>query len=354
MGLHDDTLSRISKVSKGFQNTLNNRLDKMNFKDQTGEIYDDPDAMHPEKTVYFVQRDEDTIELWKGDIQISGKGGDWEVVNALLLESSAVSAITGGADGTIFMISGDHNDTLLDTPSYNQIAGQFALSTRGRQEGQNWVTRNAPPGDFNILYNYQVATAAFGVNPYISTGEDPIRRYPKYVLNLVRGGVRETLTLTIFLLSCHTSEMPTLAGTSTLEYHYFDNYDDTYTYLRNANGPCVRVVDGIYVERSIEGGSTTHGYYYKTLTGNKGVSSGISINITNIHYDSNLDLVVGTPYIFEEYSKSESCAGQLGLRRDLVDGGSLTEPYVIFNVNHPQNYINEFIMYKILKGESIT
>lgn len=352
MGLHDDTSSRISKVSKGFQQTLNNRLDKMNFKDQTGEIYDDPDAMHPEKTVYFVQRDEDTIELWKGDIQISGQGGDWTVVNALLLEDSDVAAVTGGANGNIFMTGGDHNDGQLDTPSYDQLSGQFTLSTRGRQEGANWVTRNAPTGDFYILYNYQVAVAAFGSNPYISSDDSPLTRYPTYILNLIRNGVRETLTLTVFQMESHTSEFPTVESGS-LTYHYFDDYDDTYDYLRGANGPCCLFGTGLYVERVVEGGATTHGYYYGA-GGYRHASSILTVNVTNIHYDSNLDLVIGTPYIVQEYTKAQSCAGQLGLRRDLTDGSSLAEPYVIFNVNHPQNYTNEFIMYKILKGESIT
>lgn len=343
---------KIQTVSRKFQTTLNKRLDKMNFKDWTGEEYEDPDHSHPENNVYFVQRDDTTIELWKGDIQISGQGGDWVVVNALLLESSSAASVTGGADGTIFMTSGDHNDTLLDTPSYNQISGQFTLTTRGRQEGQNWVTRNAPTGDFYILYNYQVAVATSRTEPYISSDENQITRYPKYILNLIRNSVRETLTLTVFQMESHTSEMPTTTSSS-LEYHYFDDYDDTYEYLRAANGPCCLFRTGLYVERVIEGGATTHGYYYGA-GGYRHASSILTVNVTNIHYDSNLDLVVGTPYIFQEYTKEQSCAGQLGLRRDLTDGSSLAEPYVIFNVNHPQNYANEFIMYKILKGESIT
>lgn len=342
---------RIQKVSRSFQDSLNKRLDKMTFSDVDGETYED--LTHFSKCVYFVQRDEDTIELWKGDIQISGQGGGWEVVNALLLESSAVTQITGGANGETFMetVSGD-NDTTIDTPTYGQRTGQFTLTTRGRQEGQNWVTQNAPSNDFYILYNYQVAVATDRTNPYISNGEDPVRRYPVYVLNILRGNVRETITIKIFQLSCHTSWMPRRpSGASYVDFPMHDTYDEVYEYARTYG--CVSFQTAFYIERAVEGGSTTHGYYFNYAS-HKGVQSVLSVNITNIHYDSNLDAVVGTPYIFQEYSKEQSCCGQLGLRRDLETGAELTEPLVIFNVAHPQKYENEFIMYKILKGESIT
>lgn len=345
---------RIQKVSRSFQDSLNKRLDKMTFNDVDGETYDDMTAPS-HKCVYFVQRDEDTIELWKGDIQISGQGGDWEVVNALLLESSAVTQITGGANGEIFRTTGTgHNDTTIDTPTYGQRTGQFTLTTRGRQEGQNWVTQNAPSNDFYILYNYQIAAASSRQNPYISSDENSVTRYPMYVLDIIRGNVRETITLKVFQLSCHTSWMPQwTSGTSYVDFPMHDTYDEVYQYAYLKY--CVKLRTAIYVERTIEGGGITHGYYFSNnLAPTRGVKQILSLNVTNIHYDSNLDMVVGTPYIFQEYSKADSCCGQLGLRRDLETGASLSEPLVIFNVNHPQNYANEFIMYKILKGESIT
>lgn len=345
---------RIQKVSRSFQDSLNKRLDKMTFNDVDGETYDDMTAPS-HKCVYFVQRDEDTIELWKGDIQISGQGGDWEVVNALLLESSAVTQITGGANGEIFRTTGTgHNDTTIDAPTYGQRTGQFTLTTRGRQEGQNWVTQNAPSNDFYILYNYQIAAASSRQNPYISSDENQVTRYPMYVLDIIRGNVRETITLKVFQLACHTSWRPRwTSGTSYVDFPMHDTYDEVYQYAYGMQ--CVKLRTAIYVERTIEGGGTTHGYYFSNnLAPTRGVKPILSLNVTNIHYDSNLDMVVGTPYIFQEYSKADSCCGQLGLRRDLETGASLGEPLVIFNVNHPQNYANEFIMYKILKGESIT
>lgn len=355
MASPNDINTRMSKISKSFQTSLNKRLDKMSFKDQSGEEYEEKAGIHPDKYVYFVQRDEDTIELWKGDIQISGQGGGWEVVNALLLEGSAVTQITGGANGETFRTTGSgDNDTTIDTPTYGQRTGQFTLTTRGRQEGQNWVTQNAPQGDFNILYNYQIAGASSRQNPYISNEENPLTRYPMYVLDIIRGNVRETITLKVFQLSCHTSWMPRwTSGTTYVDFPYHDTYDEVYDYASGYQ--CVKFRTAIYVERAIEGGATTHGYYHASLYpgATKGVKSILSLNVTNIHYDSNLGMVVGTPYIYPEYSKEDSCCGQLGLRRDLETGAYLGEPLVIFNVAHPQNYSNEFIMYKILKGESI-
>lgn len=341
---------RIQKVSRSFQDSLNKRLDKLSFNDVDGETYDDME-FPSYKCVYFVQRDEDTIELWKGDIQISGQGGDWEVVNALLLESSAVTQITGGANGETFRTTGSgDNDTTIDTPTYGQRTGQFTLTTRGRQEGQNWVTQNAPSNDFYILYNYQIAAASSRQNPYISSDENSVTRYPMYVLDIIRGNVRETITLKVFHLWFHTGWAPSvLYPNATFPKH--DTYDEAYEYAYSKGH--IEYGVALYVERSIAGGATTHGYYYP-WGGPRGVASTIGLNITNIHYDSNLDMVVGTPYISQEYSKADSCCGQLGLRRDLETGASLGEPLVIFNVNHPQNYANEFIMYKILKGESIT
>ena len=355
MASPNDINTRMSKISKSFQTSLNKRLDKMSFKDQSGEEYEEKAGIHPEKYVYFVQRDEDTIELWKGDIQISGQGGDWEVVNALLLESSAVTQITGGANGETFRTTGSgDNDTTIDTPTYGQRTGQFTLTTRGRQEGQNWVTQNAPSNDFYILYNYQIAAASSRQNPYISSDENSVTRYPMYVLDIIRGNVRETITLKVFQLACHTSWMPQWkSGTSYVDFPMHGTYDEVYQYAYSQY--CVKLRTAIYVERTIEGGGTTHGYYFSNnLSPTRGVKPILSLNVTNIHYDSNLDMVVGTPYILQEYSKADSCCGQLGLRRDLETGASLGEPLVIFNVNHPQNYANEFIMYKILKGENIT
>lgn len=83
------------------------------------------------------------------------------------------------------------------------------------------------------------------------------------------------------------------------------------------------------------------------------MSSILSVNIKDVHYDSTLGMVIGTPYMFHEYSKEDSICGQLGLRRDLETGESLPDPKVIFNVDNPQMYQNEFIMYRLLKGESI-
>ena len=351
MASPNDINTRMSKISKSFQTSLNKRLDKMSFKDQSGEEYEEKAGIHPDKYVYFVQRDEDTIELWKGDIQISGQGGGWEVVNALLLEGSAVTQITGGANGETFRTTGSgDNDTTIDTPTYGQRTGQFTLTTRGRQEGQNWVTQNAPSNDFYILYNYQIAAASSRQNPYISSGENAVTRYPMYVLDIIRGNVRETITLKVFQLWFHTGWAPSVLYPNA-KFPKHDTYDEAYEYAYGKRH--IEYGVALYAERSIAGGATTHGYYYP-WGGPRGVASTIGLNITNIHYDSNLDMIVGTPYISQEYSKAYSCCGQLGLRRDLETGASLGEPLVIFNVNHPQNYANEFIMYKILKGESIT
>lgn len=347
---------KISAITAGSQKALNVRTDKMYFKAEDGETFDEAAGIHKDTRITFVQRDENTIELWKGDTQISGQGGDWEVVNALLLESSAVTQITGGANGETFRTTGSgDNDTTIDTPTYGQRTGQFTLTTRGRQEGQNWVTQNAPSNDFYILYNYQTASASSRQNPYISSDENSVTRYPMYVLDIIRGNVRETITLKVFQLSCHTSWRPRwTSGTSYVDFPMHDTYDEAYQYAYGMQ--CVKFHTAIYVERVIEGGTTTRGYYHASLYpgSTKGVKSILSLNITNIHYDSTLNMVVGTPYIYPEYSKEDSCCGQLGLRRDLETGVSLSEPLVIFNVNHPQNYANEFIMYKILKGESIT
>lgn len=354
MASPNDINTRMSKISKSFQTSLNKRLDKMSFKDQSGEEYEEKAGIHPDKYVYFVQRDEDTIELWKGDTQISGQGGggDWTVVNSLLLESASVAAVTGGVNGSRFMVVND-GDTFnsIDTPSYGQHSGDFKLTTRGKPAGgAGWTTFNPPSGNFPIIYNYQLATSCTSQS-YIGSSENQDNRYPTYILNLIRNGVRETLTLKVFQIFCHTSEYPYQDG-SKCGWQYYDNYDDTYN-REELGGYYTVIRTGVYVERTIENGATTHGYY--AFAGyHRHVNSILSVNITNIHYDSTLNAVVGTPYIYEEYTKAQSCAGQLGLRRDLTDGSELVEPYVEFNVNHPQNYANEFIMYRILKGQSIS
>lgn len=343
--------NRLQTISKSFQDSLNTRLDGMIFDVTTGSEYDISE--HQDNIVYFVKRDEETYELWKGDIQISGQGGDgYEVTNALLLESSSVSAVTGGANGEIFMtvVSGD-DSSALNTPTYGEKRGQFRLTTRGKQDGANWVSRNTPASSFNILYQHQVASANFDNGAsYISTEKNVQTRYPKYVLTLCRGinTPIERLELYVCQLSCHTSCAPTWASPNTyVDFPTQDTYDDFYDFATINRAVSFRTM--IFAKRFVNDTLHSSGYYYSTYCGgHRGVQSILSVNIKNIHYDSELDKVVGTPYIYPEYSKQDSICGQLGLRRDIVTGGELGEPLVIFN---PQN---EFIMYKLLKGESIT
>lgn len=360
MASPNDINTRMSKISKSFQTSLNKRLDKMSFKDQSGEEYEEKAGIHPDKYVYFVQRDENTIELWKGDIQISGQGGDWEVVNALLLESSAVTQITGGANGETFRTTGSgDNDTTIDAPTYGQRTGQFTLTTRGRQEGQNWVTQNAPSNDFYILYNYQ--TAMF-------TMLSSTRRYgeyggPKYVIELLRNGVRETITLVPFIFAYHLS-VPIYQVGSNAAYKYGETYEDALYQAVYTNGRYLQADRGYYVTRSIHNGATTHGYYYGDVYGNLNgniystrnayPTASPCLTVSEMHYDQQQNAVLGTMRYLQEYPKSQNRFGQLGILYDLETGAELSTPQAIFNVNHPQNYANEFIMCKILKGESIT
>lgn len=354
-------LNKIDKVSKGFQESLNNRLAKMSLKDVTGEEYEEKTGNHPFTDLYFVQRDEHTIELWKGDVQISGKGGDgYEVTSALLLESSNVAAVTGGVNGEIFMtvLSGD-NEYDLQSASYGNIHGEFQFTTRGRQGGQRWEIENSPSNGFNILYNRQVAYADItpsgsGTN-YVNAREDAMTRYPKYVLEIIRPstGVRETLTYTVGQLSTHTGWMPQwTSGQSYVTFPEHYTYQEAYDYMETWHAMSFRTM--LFVSRNIHDGPSTYGFYYSTDCGGfLGMSSILSVNIKDIHYDSTLGMVIGTPYMFHEYSKEDSICGQLGLRRDLETGELLPDPKVIFNVDNPQMYQNEFIMYKLLKGESI-
>lgn len=350
---------RIQKVSRSFQDSLNKRLDKLTFNDVDGETYDDME-FPSYKCVYFVQRDEDTIELWKGDIQISGQGGGWEVVNTLLLESSAVTQITGGANGETFMTTGSgDNDTTIDTPTYGQRTGQFTLTTRGRQEGQNWVTQNAPSNDFYILYNYQ--TARF-TQP-ASTAKTCTYEGPKYVIELLRNGVRETITLVPFIFAHHLSVPVYLKG-SYADYKYSETYEDALYQAYYTTGKYIRAYRGYYVTRAIHNGATTHGYYYQgagtsingriynTRNGYPRYSAGITVS--EIHYDQQQNAVLGTMRYLQEYPRSQNRFGQLGILYDLETGAELSHPQAIFNVGHPSKYANEFIMYKLLTGGNIT
>ena len=361
MASPNDINTRMSKISKSFQTSLNKRLDKMSFKDQSGEEYEEKAGIHPDKYVYFVQRDEDTIELWKGDIQISGQGGGWEVVNALLLESSAVTQITGGANGETFRTTGSgDNDTTIDTPTYGQRTGQFTLTTRGRQEGQNWVTQNAPSNDFYILYNYQ--TAMFTIPS--STRRYGTYRGSKYVIELLRNGVRETITLVPITFGCHLS-VPIYQSGSNAAYKYCDTYPEALYESYGTTGNYMQMYGGYYVTRSIHNGATTHGYYYMSVTASSVSPNDYStrntypttmpcITVSEMHYDQQQNAVLGTIRYLQEYPRSQNRFGQLGIFYDLETGAELSTPQAIFNVNHPQNYANELIMCKILKGESIT
>ena len=351
---------KISAITAGSQKALNVRTDKMYFKAEDGETFDEAAGIHKDTRITFVQRDEDTIELWKGDTQISGQGGDWEVVNALLLESSAVTQITGGANGETFRTTGSgDNDTTIDTPTYGQRTGQFTLTTRGRQEGQNWVTQNAPSNDFYILYNYQ--TAMF-------TMPASTRRYgtyggPKYVIELLRNGVRETITLVPFIFAYHLS-VPIYQVGSNAAYKYSETYEDALYQAYYTTGRYLQAERGYYVTRSIHNGATTHGYYYGNAYGNLNgkiystrnayPTASPCITVSEMHYDQQQNAVLGTIRYLQEYPRSQNRFGQLGILYDLETGVELSTPQAIFNVNHPQNYANEFIMYKILKGDSIT
>lgn len=359
---------RISKVSQSFQKTLNNRLDKMTFEDQTAAEYDDPNVSHQDNHVYFVQRDANTIELWKGDIQISGQGGgsDWTVVNSLLLESASVSAVTGGANGSRFMAvnTGDTFD-IMDTPSYGQHSGDFKLTTRGKPSSGGgstgaWITMNHPfatTDHFQILYNYQPCMCVSSPSVASKTTAGP-----KYVIELLRNGVRETITIRPFIFAHHVS-VPTYQRGSVAAYKYSDTYEDALYQAVVMTGNYITPNTGYYVTRAIEGGATSHGYYY---AGGGSINSSIyntrnayntavpSIAISGMYYDSQQDAVLGILYYLTEYPRSQNRFGQLGILYDLDTGAQLATPQAIFNANHPQNYDNEYIMYKILRGESIT
>lgn len=360
MASPNDINTRMSKISKSFQTSLNKRLDKMSFKDQSGEEYEEKAGIHPDKYVYFVQRDEDTIELWKGDTQISGQGGDWEVVNALLLESSSVTQITGGANGETFRTTGSgDDDTTIDTPTYGQRTGQFTLTTRGRQEGQNWVTQNAPSNDFHILYNYQIAR----FTQPASTAKTCTYGGPKYVIELLRNGVRETITLVPFIFAYHLS-VPIYQVGSNAAYKYSETYEDALYQAYYTTGRYIQANRGYYVTRAIHNGATTHGYYYQgavtsidgriynTRNGYPRYSAGITVS--EMHYDQQQNAVLGTMRYLQEYPRSQNRFGQLGILYDLETGAELSRPQAIFNVGHPSKYANDLIMCKILKGESIT
>ena len=281
-------------------------------------------------------------------------------MNALLLESSAVTQITGGANGEAFRTTniGD-DDTTIDTPTYGQRTGQFTLTTRGRQEGQIWVTQNVPSNDFHILYNYQ--TAMF-------TMPSSTRRYggyggPKYVIEILRNGVRETITLVPFIFSYHLS-VPIYRSGTYAAYKYSETYEDALYQAYYTTGRYLGAERGYYVTRSIHNGATTHGYYYGNADGNLNgrsyntrnayPTSSPCITVSEMHYDQQQNAVLGTMQYLQEYPRSQNRFGQLGILYDLETGAELSRPQAIFNVGHPSKYANEFIMYKLLTGGNIT
>ena len=75
--IHEEVQSakqKSNKLQSQSQKNLNTRLDNLYLKTLTGTAYDAGVGSHNSNCLYFVQRDSSTIEVYKGDTKISGKG----------------------------------------------------------------------------------------------------------------------------------------------------------------------------------------------------------------------------------------------------------------------------------------
>lgn len=73
---------RLNDVHAQVQKNLNSRLDGFRFREVDAETFDEDAGKHDDKQISFVQRDENTIEMYMGDTQIgsSGSGGSRSAV----------------------------------------------------------------------------------------------------------------------------------------------------------------------------------------------------------------------------------------------------------------------------------
>lgn len=113
-----DDAQKIEQAASNMQKNLNKRLDGLYFRVVDGNDFDTEQAGdgHYDEQITFVIRDEDTIELWKGDVQVSSSGGG--------KKRAAMYAID--PNGWDFALSDNyrqttttHGNTYVITPTYN-------------------------------------------------------------------------------------------------------------------------------------------------------------------------------------------------------------------------------------------
>lgn len=73
-----------SKDQKQVQTNINERLDRMRFNDVTGTDFDAAIGTHTNDLISFVTRDSSTVELYKGEIKVSGAGVERDVMTTHL------------------------------------------------------------------------------------------------------------------------------------------------------------------------------------------------------------------------------------------------------------------------------
>lgn len=125
----------IRKLSRQSQANLNARLDSQRFLNVSGSTYDSMTS-RDSTTIYLVSRG-DYIELYKGDIPISGQGGGLVVENALY--ATAIPNTT-------------------DTPLPTQFGGIFTAGTR--------ITDSQIPSNYQLWANDTTACGVFVVDDY--------------------------------------------------------------------------------------------------------------------------------------------------------------------------------------------
>ena len=335
---------RISKVNRSFKTSLNNRLDRMSFKDTDGTTYDSETGNHDTKNVYFVQRDANTIELWKGDTKISGSGGGGIRVNNCLITLDNSGFVSGEVS----------SDTSLNSASYPNANGIVSLKTTGVYSNGTWTKQNAPSSSGVCLNN----------NQYVGWGRMAEKKYPIFTLDIVRplSGVLETL----YFYDCQTSvsQRRTYDKTSVYQNRTIGSFTGS-TY----DWPTTLPIDAkelaswysdIYIERYSNGILLSSGWYSSNgLTPYEAPNAMISLRFTDIVWDQTYGAVSRTGHSLwhgydrcDEYPKSSGHCRQLGLLYDFGSSTALEAPWIRFdtaNVTPTDN--NEYKEYLLIKGE---
>lgn len=334
--------SDFQKIKRQFQVSLNKRLDKMSLKSISGNDYDSTE--HFDNCIYFVLRDENTIELYKGDIRISGVGG------LLYNIDSALVFDTNWASGT----GASYSDFIKYSDYINPIDTADILNASQHPDTQGVIDLVTADQEHS-LESFSAINTAYRIAYSPTAGNQTLSNVPQY----------QRMELIVFRPS--TPAVERFEIFSMQLYLLFsrqgNNMTGTIDEILQKNSTIYN--NALYVKRYINGQLHSEGIYAPDNEASPNVITGriakgrapnncFGCAISDIIYSSTFNMFWGPLYLYsgmtllQEYSKSDAVFGQLGITRDIITGDSLSPAYLIFSANTP-----ELNIYKILKGEAI-